>query len=714
LSEAQLGALARGRFNFGLKLREWERKKAEADALRARNATPLDIALENAIASRELILPAQAEIEKLKGDAQDELEIKAREYQQWLVAAQLNRAADYALLRRDYLAKLKTPADIAEENARCKRDILHWFKYWAWSLDPRPDAPLALMPLVPFGFQERFLKWLDWITFGKRSSGVCEKSRDMGATEFTLRWCLHHWLYSDGFAAMLLSDIEDKVDSKKDPNTLFEKERIQIRLLPDWMLPKGFERERDMPYMLIANPENGSTLVGNAPTASAARQGRATFILADEFAFWRSGGFEHYTAMSQTAKTIFMPSSVNGEFNKFADLAHDGRTPKFEMDWREHEWKTEVWYESLPYGYIGAAMSPQEIAQEVDRDYKASQPGLVFRNRKDEYLFFTLDEVVSYYKTQKRDAEFYDRVGRFRIPHTWSWSRQTDVGATEGHRWAYLIAARPPESWSLSDTVFVFVAENLERIGASPDEAHIEMVALERRVGLRDERGVLVRRPTYSDMSHEEAAQRRHNRAGYIDTFRQVFGENFSPMQTSYDVGIPLIRSWFDLTDRHKPNPFRPSLNGRCKIVFVSLDNDYSCVFNEQSGSWFVTASQSESGFRTLRAQLSAYHYPIEERGKPLKKMRPEAIFDDIISCLKGMALRYGPALVPLTQEEKAESMFTPNVAIAAIAAEEDASRRMLKIQARALQRVAIERELDGETASRDALSRYRRSLQGG
>src|SRR4029434_8772976 len=55
------------------------------------------------------------------------------------------------------------------------------------------------------------------------------------------------------------------------------------------------------------------------------------------------------------------------------------------MDWREHPWLDDRWYNALPFGYIGPAMTAEEIAQDIDRNYDASQPGKVINNCKEEY-----------------------------------------------------------------------------------------------------------------------------------------------------------------------------------------------------------------------------------------------------------------------------------------------------------------------------------------
>jgi hypothetical protein len=134
----------------------------------------------------------------------------------------------------------------------------------------------------------------------------------MGATETSLRWAVYHWLFTDSFEVLLLSGTEDKVDSKNDVNTLFEKVRFQLRLLPEWLLPHGFSLDKDMPYMLIKNTENQSTFHGRAPTENVGRQLRVAAIIYDERAFAPNGGYKQHTALSQTSKSLIAVSSVGG------------------------------------------------------------------------------------------------------------------------------------------------------------------------------------------------------------------------------------------------------------------------------------------------------------------------------------------------------------------------------------------------------------------
>jgi hypothetical protein len=610
-------------------------------------------ALERARDGRRLIEFEQEKIGLLIEEATNDVERAAREYQRDLVAWQLNRAADIAERRISYL---ETLTDAEAENRKCAADTLHWFEYYAWAVDPRPDSPLAVMPLAPFEFQERYLRWLDYITFEKRTSGLVEKCRTMGATEFALRWMLKHWRYRPDFYAMPLSANEDLVDSKKDPGTLFEKLRFQLRLLPTWMLPKGFSLEKDMPFMQLVNGENGSIIQGDAPTANVGRQRRQTFVLKDESAAWPSGGYQQHTALSRTVNTICDVSSVQGKLNKFSDIAHDGRTPKFEMDWREHPWYDERWYKALPFGYIGPAMTEEEVAQEIDRNYEASQPGKVIKNCREEYCFITWSELVQGFGEKGR--HFVGADGRYRIPDSWNWGRVTDYGISaktedDTHIWAYSLFARPQQAFPFTDSLFFFCSLPVEPIGASELEAFAFYSGLERSFGVRGAKD-FIRRPTVNDMSHEAADPK--------EVLLKQCGDNWRIPDLDFYKGVSKLRFHFELTDKHLPNPFRPELAGRSRIYFVAPDGEYSLARNERTGSYFVTPSRSQRGYKRLRAEIQSWHFPVEERGKPVQKMRPKPVFDDIITTVRYALARWGVSSAPKTEADHIESQMQPGV----------------------------------------------------
>jgi hypothetical protein len=601
--------------------------------------------LEECARARPLIRVEQEKIRELIAEARDTVERAAREYQHDYVEWHVRRAAEAAEERLKYFASLK---DTDAEKALCASSTLHWFKYYAWGLDPRARSPLKVIPLVPFPRQETFILWLERKVFVTRSSGLVEKARDMGATENFLRWTVKHWLFTPAFSALLTSEKEDLVDSLKDTDTLFEKVRFQLRLTPSWMLPEGFDLLRDLNYMNISNPANGALLTGQAPTPNVGRQKRATVVLCDEFASWAGGGYAQDTSLSETSPSIFKVSSVKGKMNRFSDERHSGAADVFVMDWREHPFKDSRWYDSLPFGHLQKPMTSEEIAQEVDRDYQASQPGRVLKNVREEYCFITYSEF-------KAGFEAYGRrvVGdRPAVPDSWNWGRVADYGESarteeDTHIWAYSLLARPPEDWPLNDSLFFFASLPVMPIGASELEGFGFYSKLERELGVRGSAGLL-RLPSVNDMSHEAKDAKQ--------VLSVKCGDFWNLPNLDFDAGRRKLVFHFEITDKHLPNPFRPVLSGRSRIYFVAPDDEYFLARNEGSASYFVTPSQTQRGFKRLRDEIPRWHYPVSERGKPVASMRPKAEFDDMITTVRYAAAKWGVPAAPMNAAQRRDA----------------------------------------------------------
>lgn len=581
-------------------------------------------------------------------DPDNEVEAQAREWQKGYIRQQVTRAHRAAVERKAKLASLKTQADYDAENEKCGDGItgtLYWFRYYAWAYDPRADY-LPLQPYVPFGayeddtqdFQKRYLEWLEDCTFVKRTSGLIEKARDVGATLGWILWATHHWLFYHYFSGLLSSANEDLVDNKKDQDTLFEKIRFALRLQPTWLLPKGFQLDRDLTYMQISNPVNGSTLNGFAPTQNAGRQRRATAVLKDESAAWPFGGFPQATALSQTSRSIFDVSSVQGRFNQFAVMRHSGRANVFIVDWSEHPWKDKRWFDALEPGFVGSPMTTQQVAQEVLRDYDASQPGKVFKEWEETRIVITQAELLAFYDSHKLGDRFRHTDGTFKIPDDCEWARMQDRGETEGHPRMTLWCFRPAKRYPLSDSVFFF-AEHQAPTAADLGTVVTELKEVQRQFQLN------TRTPEISINSHEAKEDRR--------VYQNEFGWHWASWNTDYNAGIGQIRLWIKPVDLNKPNPIRPVLMGRSRVYLVCTNEEAKLFYNQKDKKHFVSPAGTSKGFIRLRAEMPVYHYPPEELGKALKDQRPEKIFDDGIDCVRSIATKWGPTAAPLTHHEE-------------------------------------------------------------
>lgn len=632
--------------------------------------------LQTCIDAVNLIEPEQEKIRILWDAATDPIERDARAYQCDLVRLQIERAAEVAKQRVLHLEQIKTKAQYQAEEEICAGGVegtLYWFKMYAWGFDPREDSPLHLMPFFPFGFQERYIRWIERTVFELRSSGLTEKCRDAGATVGFVDWCVKQWKFRDSFSALLTSATEDLVDSKKDPDTLFEKVRFQIRMMPKWMLPKGFNLERDMPYMNIVNPDNDASIAGQAPTQNVGRQRRRTVVLGDEYASYPFGGYPQHTSLSQTTKSFFKVSSVKGKFNKFSDERHSGRANVFIMDWHDHPWKDERWYAALPYGFVGPTMSNEDIAQEIDRDYSASQPGRAIPKWSEVYNVITRSEFARVFK--KRD-----------IPTNWALARSQDVGDSPGHPNVTSWSAKPRKTDRYNDTI-VFYREFVP-----PTEWSITEIG----EGIWDKDGRLVEegiwqletplkekgRIKISIISHEASSEQKT----YMKDCKRYPLQFAKVQHKEVNTGIAEFKAL--VNPLPEPNPFvidprtqdpegsiyvaehecevcdsrhdGEHIIGRSRLVLL-VDDEEGKLFEEE-GKLKRQPAKTARGMKQARMEVPGLHYPSTEKDKPVAVRKIFKRDDDWFDTARWVCKLWGPPAVDKTPEEKYEDELPENL----------------------------------------------------
>lgn len=301
--------------------------------------------------------------------------------------------------RLDHLMAVeRSEQRIFEERERCRGDVLYWIDNYAWTYDPRLEQAY-----VPMKLWERQLEYIHWLQQreSRKEDGVVEKSRDAGATWLSALYLLHHWLFVPGFKGAIGSRKEDLVDKSGDPDSIFEKLRIALRFLPSWMKPANLNPKIHCSYLKLVNPQNGSTITGDAGD-NIGRGGRNTLYIVDEAAYIpRSDRVD--SALSFNTDVKIYVSTPNGLGNSFYRKRFSGTIPAFTFTWkddpRKNYWELrkgsgEVvkkgsgsqpgpmegticvypWYEAQKIKY---RYQPSILAQEIDLDYAASVEGLV-------------------------------------------------------------------------------------------------------------------------------------------------------------------------------------------------------------------------------------------------------------------------------------------------------------------------------------------------
>jgi hypothetical protein len=239
----------------------------------------------------------------------------------------------------------------------CRQDTLYWINSFCWLYEPRARA--NVIPFITWPHQEPLIEGIqecldvsldnpeDKLDFG------VEKSRGEGATWICLMVALHRWLFTNMFACGLVSMNEDAVDSKN-PDSLMRKIDWQIEQQPWWMLPPGFSFRtcRNHTQHSLANPHNGSTIVGFAATGNVGSGGRKTWFFLDELGRFKKN--EDWLAISTTQHITDcrgMVGSYRGETGAWYKIMKlETSLKKYRLPWWDNPTRNRLLYRETDGG----------------------------------------------------------------------------------------------------------------------------------------------------------------------------------------------------------------------------------------------------------------------------------------------------------------------------------------------------------------------------
>lgn len=242
---------------------------------------------------------------------------------------------------------------------------------WVTTYDPRnvgTGVP-AYIPFLLFPKQREYVRWLqDRLAWTEE--GIVEKSRDMGVTWVSIAFAWWLWMFHPAANISFGSRVERLVDKLGDSDSIFEKFRQLMRHMPKEMRPIGWREEEHAAYLKIRNPENGSTITGEAGK-NIGRGGRSTIYFVDEAAFIEYPDMVD-KALSENTNCKVYVSTPNGTGNPFYRKRFSGNFPVFTFHWKDDPRKDDAWYQKKQ-----ATLEPETLAQEVDLDYEASAGDVV-------------------------------------------------------------------------------------------------------------------------------------------------------------------------------------------------------------------------------------------------------------------------------------------------------------------------------------------------
>ncbi|MEM6363290.1 MAG: hypothetical protein AAF745_02605 [Planctomycetota bacterium] len=308
----------------------------------------------------------------------------------------------------------------------CRHDVLFFFNAFCWVYEPRPRIingvrqPMVL-PFITWPHQDQAIRGIHE-HLGFEDVGV-EKSRGEGMSWIGVLMALHSWLFDPHSKVGLVSRTERAADDPEDPDSLFWKIDWELTKLPLWMAGRpGQDWKRVIDRHTLTNYRNGARITAGAATGDVFRGGRLTWALMDEFAFFKKGEDKDALNSSHgaTNSRLFV-STVNGQNNEYFRIMHEPSSMvKVIIDWKQNVSRNRGLYvmkrgrpkaidpenNPLPPHYDPPSqdvldlfsrlrkkgfrledcerspwydhecdrpgMTPQRIAQELDRDYAGS------------------------------------------------------------------------------------------------------------------------------------------------------------------------------------------------------------------------------------------------------------------------------------------------------------------------------------------------------
>jgi len=233
---------------------------------------------------------------------------------------------------------------------------------WGMTYDPRVKP--STIPFILYPRQRDYIDWL-YARWQNREDGLCEKSRDAGATWLSGAFSAWLWIFHKGQSIGWGSRKEKLVDEVGNPDSIFEKIRYFIERLPTEFIPYGYNRKVHATYMKITNPVNGSIIAGEAGD-NIGRGGRSSVYFKDESAFYERPQLIE-AALSQNSDVKIDISTPNGNGNPFYRKRMGGQIDVFTFHWKDDPRKDEKWYLKQK-----RLLDPIVVAQEIDIDYDAS------------------------------------------------------------------------------------------------------------------------------------------------------------------------------------------------------------------------------------------------------------------------------------------------------------------------------------------------------
>lgn len=280
-------------------------------------------------------------------------------------------------------------------------DIVFWVNSFAYTYDPRLES--SNIPFITYKYQDEYI--VDIVKcIMEGMDNITEKSRDMWFSWMiviiAVRWFLFH-----GWSGLMWSYKQEYVDNQGDMDSLFEKMRYVIDMLPQWMIPSDIITK----YMSISSKQLNAEIGGDAGE-NFGTWGRRKWVFMDEFAIWQNAE-KAFRKTRDITRCRIIGWTPEGRFNLYGRImtSHEDykhlAIKKFRLHWTLHPKKSQSWYENEKLN-----RTKMEIAQELDISYDNSVSGAVYKD---------------FLQVVRRGAYSYD----YNLPLYTSWDFWLDTNA---------------------------------------------------------------------------------------------------------------------------------------------------------------------------------------------------------------------------------------------------------------------------------------------
>lgn len=240
-----------------------------------------------------------------------------------------------------------------------------------------PEFADAIKPFFLFDFQTKIIDKLEWAEhWGGDVEILVDKPRGMGLTWLIVSYFFWKWLFRPNWSAFILSRTEAEVDSgdRISGNSIFSKFRWIVSKTPKWMLPEGYKPKGEKgtatdSTLSIINPQNGAGIFGSSTNSNAGRSRRYSIVFVDE-CFSIDRFTEVHRSLTTVARIQLYVSTTKAsiEAKKFKDAIEKAGN-YISLDWKDHPWKDQIWYEEQ---LLKAEFDP-ELMKEIDKGYTVSE-----------------------------------------------------------------------------------------------------------------------------------------------------------------------------------------------------------------------------------------------------------------------------------------------------------------------------------------------------